>query len=143
LWRTPFALAHLVEACALTGDVHGAARAEAEAEELVAGAAIFEGLVRRARGWVALAQGQHSRAAELACAAAVWSKQHGQHAASARSLHDAVRFAGQRGPTKQLLAAVGHHEGVWASAVATQATGLIEGDGARLETAATQFEEMG
>ena len=49
-WRLPFPLVHLVEACALAGDADGAAAASAEADEHVAGAAIFEGLVRRAHG---------------------------------------------------------------------------------------------
>ena len=45
-WRLPFPLVQLTEACALVGDAAGATAASAEADELVVGHAILEGLAR-------------------------------------------------------------------------------------------------
>jgi hypothetical protein len=76
----------------LSGDRAGAAAATAEAEELVAGARVYEGLVRRARAWTAVGRGQRSTAVELALDAATWSEEHGQRTAAMHALHDAVRL---------------------------------------------------
>ena len=127
----------------LYADADGAGAASAEADEHVAGAAIFEGLVRRARGWVALARGQRSRAVELALDAATWSGAHAQHSAEMRSLHDAVRFGGGLEPAQKLATLAPRLEGAWARSLAVQATALVENDGKALEAAASQLEEMG
>jgi DNA-binding CsgD family transcriptional regulator len=142
-WRLPFPLVHLVEACALVGDPGAAAAAIAEADELVEGAAIFEGLVRRARGWVALARGQRSLATDLVLDAAAWSGAHGQRSAELRALHDALRFGEGRVAAAKLVAVAPEVEGPWARGLAAQAVAVVDDDGAGLEAAAAGFEVMG
>jgi DNA-binding CsgD family transcriptional regulator len=142
-WRLPFPLAQLVEACALMGDADGATAASVEADELVAHAAIFEGLARRARGWAAVARGQRSTAVELFLDAANWSDAHGQHTAELFALHDAVRVGRARQAAASLLALAPHIEGRWAPCFAAHAAALTDDDAPGLEETALQFEEMG
>jgi DNA-binding NarL/FixJ family response regulator len=143
LWRLPFPLVYLVEACALTGNPDGATAASAEADLLVAHAAIFEGLARRARGWAALAMGQRSAAIERLLDAADWSSAHGQHTAELFALHDALRVGGGREAAPKLLALAPTVESRWATCFEAHAAAFIDNDAMGLEAVAMQFEEMG
>ena len=140
--RLPFALAQLTEACALVGDADGAARASAEADELVSRSTIFEGLVRRARGWAALAQGQRSAAIERLLGAAEWSSAHGQHTAELFALHDALRLGGMNAAPR-LVERSPQVEGHWAPCFAAHGAAVSDSDGAKLDAVATRFEELG
>jgi DNA-binding CsgD family transcriptional regulator len=142
-WRLPFALTPLTEACALAGDPDGAAAASSEADELIAHHAVFEGFVRRARGWAAYARGQRSAAVELFHEAAAWSRAHGHHSAELLSLHDILRFgaAAKVGDRLQVVAAM--NEGRWAPQFAAHAAALGAGDGGALEAVADGFEGLG
>ncbi len=142
-WRTPFVLAELTEACALSGDPAGAAAASAEADELVGGAGVFEGLVRRARVWAAVASGRRSAAAELALDAATWSVEHGQRTAALLAFHDAVRLGAGAAAGPQLVALAAEVEGRWAVCFREQAIGVLASDGELLEAAATDLESAG
>lgn len=141
-WRLPFALVQLVEASALAGDAETATAASAEADELVAHHAVFEGVARRARGWAALARGEHSAGLELFHEAAVWSAANGQRQAELLSLHDTVRL-GETGAVARLQAVAESCEGRWAPCYAAHGAALASGDGAALESAASAFEEVG
>jgi DNA-binding CsgD family transcriptional regulator len=140
--RLPFVLAQLTEACALVGDADGAWAASAEADELVARASIFEGLVRRARGWAALAQGRRAAAVDLLLDAAAWSRAHGQHTAELFALHDALRL-GATDAAPELIARAPEIEGRWAPAFAAHAAAVTDADGAALDAVATHFEDLG
>jgi DNA-binding CsgD family transcriptional regulator len=142
-WRLPFPLVQLAESCALAGDDDGATTASAEADDLVAHAAVYEGLARRARGWAALARGERSRALELFLDAAAWSRRHGQHTAELFALHDAVRLAGDREAAAQLLALAPEAEGRWAPRFAAHAAAVADDDGLALEAVSADFEELG
>lgn len=142
-WRTPLLLAQLAEACALSGDSAGAAAATAEAEELVAGAQVYEGLVRRARAWAAVARGRRSAAVELSLEAAAWSEDHGQRTAAMHALHDAVRLGAGARAAERLAALAPGVEGRWAACFLLQARGVLAGDGDLLEMAATDLEASG
>jgi DNA-binding CsgD family transcriptional regulator len=142
-WRLPFVLVFLTEACAVVGDVSGACRASEEADDLVAHHAIFDGLVRRARGWAALARGNRSAAIELLLEAAEWSGQHGQIAAELYALHDAVRFGAAKQAAPRLCAVASSCEGRWAPRFVAHAVAAVDGDGEALEAAADGFEGLG
>jgi DNA-binding CsgD family transcriptional regulator len=142
-WRLPFPLVQLAEACALAGDGDGATTASAEADDLIAHAAIFEGMARRARGWSALARGERSRALELLLDAAAWSGTHGQHTAELLALHDAVRLGGDRRAAAQLLSLAPEVEGRWAPRFAAHAAAVADDDGLALEAVSADFEELG
>ena len=142
-WRLPFALAQLAEASALLGDADAAAAASDEADVLVEHHAIFEGLARRARGWVALARGQRSVALDRWFQAAAWSAEHGQHTAELLSLHDAARYGGAQQVLQRLEVVASTAEDRWAPCFVAHARALVSGDGEALEGAATKFEQAG
>jgi len=142
-WRLPFVLVQLTEACALVGDIEGAFSASEEAEELVAHHAIFEGMARRARGWLALAQGQQNAAIDLLLEAAEWSGPHGQHTAELFALHDAVRLGAAKRAAPRLCDVASSSEGRWAPRFTAHALAAVEDDGDALEAAADGFEELG
>jgi DNA-binding CsgD family transcriptional regulator len=142
-WRLPFPLVQLAEACALAGDGDGATTASAEADDLVAHAAVFEGMARRARGWAALARGERSRAVELFLDAAAWAGTHGQHTAELFALHDAVRLGSDRHAAAQLLSLAPEVEGRWAPRFAAHAAAVADDDGPALEAVSADFEELG
>jgi DNA-binding CsgD family transcriptional regulator len=140
--RLPFPLAYLAEACALCGDEDGAVHASAEADELVARSAVFEGLVRRARGWAALASGRRSTALELLLDAADWSAAHGHRTAELFALHDVVRLGhGRVAPRLGELAAV--VEGRWPPVFAAHAAAVAADDGHALEAVSSDLEALG
>jgi ATP/maltotriose-dependent transcriptional regulator MalT len=142
-WRAVLGLAFLTEACALVGEVDGAVRASREADELVGGSGMYEGFVRRARSWAALAQGQQTLAAKLALDAADWSARNGHHAAELRALHDALRFGADHGAATRLLVLAPDIEGPLAPCLAAHARGVLDDNGLALEAAATRLEEVG
>jgi DNA-binding CsgD family transcriptional regulator len=142
-WRLPFALAPLAEACALLGDHTGAAAACAEADELVANHAAFEGLARRARGWAAFAGGQPTAAIELFVEAAEWAEANGQHTAELLSLHDVVRFGEPRKVLARLQAVAAISEGRWAPQFAAHAAAVVAEDPRAMEVAADGFRGLG
>jgi DNA-binding NarL/FixJ family response regulator len=141
--RTPLLLTQLAEACALSGDGAGAAAATAEAEQVVGGARVYEGLVRRAGAWTAVGRGQRSTAVKLALDAATWSDEHGQRTAAMHALHDAVRLGAGAEAAERLAVLAPDVEGRWAACFGVQAHGVLAGDGDLLETAATDFEAAG
>jgi DNA-binding CsgD family transcriptional regulator/tetratricopeptide (TPR) repeat protein len=144
IWQhLPFPLAHLVEACALAGDADGAVAAVREADDLVESVAIYEGIVRRARGWAALAQGQRSSAVERVLEAAEWAEAHGQRYAQLRALHDAIRFGEERHAPEAVVALGAGVEGPLARGLQAHAAAMVSGDGARLDGAATELEQTG
>jgi DNA-binding CsgD family transcriptional regulator len=142
-WRLPFVLAPLAEACALLGDEAGATAACDEAERLVANHAVFEGLVRRARGWGAFARGQRTVAIDLFLEAATWAGSHGQHTAELLSLHDVVRFGAARQVLEPLQAAASRSEGRWAPVFAAHASAICSKDPRAIEASADGFEQLG
>jgi DNA-binding NarL/FixJ family response regulator len=142
-WRSTFPLVHLAEASALAGDADGAAAASAEADSLLAGAGVFEGLARRARGWVALARGERTTATDLLLDAARWSGSHGHGTAEVLALHDVVRLDGSRRVAARLAELAPATEGPWASAVAAHARAVTDDDADALDAAATTFQEIG
>jgi DNA-binding CsgD family transcriptional regulator len=142
-WRLPFVLVQLTEACALIGDVEGACRASEQADELVAHHAIFDGLARRARGWMALARGQQNAAIDLLLEAAEWSGPRGQRTAELLALHDAVRLGAADQATPRLCDVASSSEGRWAPRFAAHAIAAVNDDGEALEAAADGFEELG
>lgn len=142
-WRLPFVLAPLAEACALIGDGAGSTAASAEADELVAHHAAFEGIARRARGWAAFASGQDTAAIELFLDAAEWAHVHGQHTAELLSLHDVVRFGAAREAGDRLQAVASITEGRWAPQFAAHATAVVNADAGAIEAAADGFESLG
>jgi DNA-binding CsgD family transcriptional regulator len=139
----PFALVQLTEAFALVGDPEGAAATSAEADELVAHHAIFEGFARRGRGWVALARGQRSTAIDLFLEAAEWAGSRGHHTAELFALHDAVRIGANGRAAHRLQAAATSSEGRWAPPIAARAAAILADDGAALVAAAECFEALG
>ena len=141
--RLPFPLAYLAEACALCGDVEGAAGASAEADELVARSAVFEGLVRRARGWAAFASGGRSTAVELFLDAADWSGAHGHRTAELFALHDAVRLGQGAGVAPRLAGLAPVVEGCWPPVFAAHAAALAADDGSALEAVSSDLEALG
>jgi ATP/maltotriose-dependent transcriptional regulator MalT len=142
-WRLPFPLAALAEACALVGDAEGASEAIEEADALVVNAAVFGGMVRRARGWAALARGQRSVAIDLVADAAEWSGAHGQHTAELFARHDVLRWGGGTRAAVALLDVASRVEGRWAPVFAAQASAVLDADPKALEDASASFEEIG
>jgi DNA-binding NarL/FixJ family response regulator len=142
-FRLPTVLAPLAEASALAGDSEGAIVASGEADALVDHAAIFEGVVRGARAWAALAHGQRTAAAELALAAAAWGAAHDQGATELLSLHDALRLGADRRVAQQIVALAPEIEGPLARGITARAAGVLADDGVALDAAATQFDEIG
>jgi ATP/maltotriose-dependent transcriptional regulator MalT len=138
-----FPLAHLVEACALTGDVEGAIAASARADELAERVALYEGLVRRARGWAALARGGRELAADMLDDAADWAGAHGQRYAQMRALHDALRIGVRGSLAEDLLGIVSNVEGPIAHIIGAHARAAADDDAAGLEAVAEQFEQLG
>jgi DNA-binding CsgD family transcriptional regulator len=141
--RLPFPLAYLAEACALSGDVDGAVRASAEADELVARCAVFEGLVRRARGWAALVSGRRAESVELLLDAADWSAAHGHRTAELFALHDVVRLGHSAGVAPRLAGLAAVVEGRWPPVFAAHAAALAADDGAGLEAVSSDLEALG
>ena len=141
--RMPFAMAHLTEACALLGDADGATAAIAEADDLVGSAAIFEGPVRRARAWAALARGQRSAAIEAFLHAAEWAHAHGQHTAELFALHDAVRLGGAGEAAAPLITLAADVDGRWPMLFAAHARAVVADEGTALDAVATEFEKVG
>jgi DNA-binding CsgD family transcriptional regulator len=142
-WRISFALVQLVEACALVGDADGAAAASAEADDVIAHAAIFEGMARRARGWAAIARGQRVMAVDLLLDAGEWCDRHGQHTAELFALHDVVRLGAGRRVVSRLQAVAAASEGRWAPVFGEHAAAASDEDGAALERVADRFEGLG
>jgi ATP/maltotriose-dependent transcriptional regulator MalT len=142
-WRLPFVLVQLTEACALTGDVEGSISASEEADELVANHAAFDGLARRARGWVAFARGQQNAAIDLLLGAAEWSSPRGQRTAELYALHDAVRLGAAKQAAQRLYDVASSSEGRWAPQFAAHAIAAVNDDPEALEATADGFEKLG
>jgi ATP/maltotriose-dependent transcriptional regulator MalT len=141
--RMPLPLSQLAEACALLGDAEGAAAASAEADALVANSRIFEGLVRRARGWAALAHGRRSAAIDMFVEAADWARAHGQHLAELFALHDVLRLGSIDNTASRLITLAPDVEGQWSPCFAEHARAVIADSGGALDAVATQLEQLG
>jgi DNA-binding CsgD family transcriptional regulator len=139
----PVVLVPLTATCALGGDAEGATAASNEADALVDHSVIFEGSIRGARAWAALARGQRTAAIGLALDAAAWSGENDQPAAKLESLHDALRFGADRQTAQQIVALASEIEGPWTRGLAAYAAGLLGDDGAALDAAAAQLEAIG
>jgi ATP/maltotriose-dependent transcriptional regulator MalT len=142
-FRLPTVLAPLSEACALTGDADGATAASTEADDLVDHAPFFEGTIRGARAWAAFARGQRTAATELALDAAAWCAAQDHGAVELGCLHSALRFGADRQVAQRIVVLASEIEGPWARGLAAHAAAVLADDGAALDAAATQLEEIG
>ena len=82
------------------------------------------------------AKGQRSLAGELACDAADWSAEHGQHTAEVLALHDAVRLTDDRTAARRLVEAGPAVEGVLARIMTADADAFLDDDASAVEDVA-------
>ncbi len=96
----------------------------------------------RADIWIAVAAGQLSQAREIAIDAAGRFDDMPLH--KAQCLHEALRLGEPDAETvERLLAVAARVDGELTQGYATHAAALLDGDGARLEDAAANFERLG
>lgn len=138
------ALAELARCRALLGDAPAAQAALSQAEAATPGFfALGSVLIARARTWIAVAQGETSRGAELALHTAEAARARGLAVYQAEALHDAARLGKARQVAAGLAQLASGIDGVLASAYAHHASALEARDPAMLEAASRAFEEMG
>jgi DNA-binding CsgD family transcriptional regulator len=140
----PWAVAGITQAAAQAGD-RAAARVAARELEGVPrrGTGLFEAELQLARAWSAALAGEHSRARELALAAADHAQARGQDGLAMRALHELTRL-GEPTVTASRLAAVAHRvDGPFAGIAAAHAAALLERDGGALIDVAERFVAQG
>jgi DNA-binding CsgD family transcriptional regulator len=140
----PWTLAFLGQAAGQAGDAPtaGAAAEEAEAR-LRAGGHMFDVDVGLARAWAAAAGGELSRARSEAVGAADRGHAQGHDGFVLLALHDLTRLGDSVTAAPRLAALAATSDSAFARPCAEHAGGLVAGDTAALEHAATAFESMG
>lgn len=141
-WQLP---AHLLltRAHAARGHHEQADRALAEARRIFGPhMTVYGPQLTLATAWVAAARGGDKTAIALAHNAAKAAHQAGQYGVEAEALHDAARF-GDRTVSARLSWLAGRVQGRPAEVYARHAAALAEGDGAALDAASRQFEQIG
>jgi DNA-binding CsgD family transcriptional regulator len=131
------------EALARSGDVDAAVASLATADGSRHPAYVYVGPNHLLAGaWVAAAQGDTTRACELARAAASTARENGQPAREVLCLQTATQF-GDRGGGARLTELAGLVEGPRAPLAARYATALQADDAAALDAVAGEFARMG
>ena len=137
-----WAVSLAAEARVLLGDLEQARelRDEATASRDF-GALVFDGDAARARAWVDLGLGEHSRALDALVEAAELQESRGQPAFAMFALHDALRLGGAGLATRiEKLARV--CDGPFPAAAAAHAAALRADDPETLERVAEDFESL-
>ena len=104
--------------------------------------ALFGPQLRIAESWLAAAEGNVSRAIELALDAARVAGESGQQAIEMLALHDAVRY-GDRSCLSRLVEVANATGGRLATALAAHAAAVIDRDADAIYAAARQLEQIG
>ncbi len=125
------------------GNSESAGRALARAEEATGPqVAVFQPELELARAWEHAAVGETTAARIHAEHAARTARRGGMHAVEMSALHTAVRF-GDRAKSMRLRELAQLLCSPFAAAATAHARGLADHDGARLDAAADQFDQMG
>ena len=104
--------------------------------------ALFGPQLRIAESWLAAAEGNVSRAIDLALDAARLARESGQQAIEMLALHDAVRF-GDRSCLSRLVDVANATGGRLATALAAHAAAVTDRDADAIFAAAQQLEQIG
>jgi len=104
--------------------------------------ALFGPQLRIAESWLAAAEGNVSRAIELALDAAGLARESGQQAIEMLALHDAVRF-GDQSCLSRLVEVANATGGRLATALAAHAAAVADGNADAMYAAAQQLEQIG
>jgi DNA-binding CsgD family transcriptional regulator len=140
----PICLAELTQAAALAGDLAIATQALADAQAShTAWMAFAEPGLELARAWLAAAEGEISKARQLALDAADGATEHGEHALAVHALHDVARLGDARSVVARLRHLASTVEGPLAPACAAHAEALAVHDGPGLDRASESFEAIG
>jgi DNA-binding NarL/FixJ family response regulator len=141
-WSFPARLLLAQSYCAL-GRVEPGAKMVAELQTRFGQhVALFGPQLRIAESWLAAAEGNVSRAVELALDAARVAGESGQQAIEMLSLHDAVRY-GDRSCLSRLVEVANATGGRLATALAAHAAAVIDRDADAIYAAARQLEQIG
>ena len=137
-------LVYLAHANALLGDFAAAETALAEADLVrrpISG--LWECEWKRARAWIAAAQGRLSSARALALEAAETAVTRGEFTFAVLGFHDLARLGEPVAAASRIAVMLPLVEGSLAQACATHASALLARDGKHLLDAATGFEALG
>jgi DNA-binding CsgD family transcriptional regulator len=138
------AQALLAETYAHLGEVPTSERFRREAMESAPGLSTFYTTdVARATAWTWAANGELSRARAALLALAEQCRAEGEPAPEVHVLHDALRLGARHETTARLNELVDVVDGRWAQAFADHAAALTAEDGAALDAAAEQLEQIG
>lgn len=140
----PLAVAGAAHATALARDRTVAGDLFAEAEGLSGRIApVFKPWLDVHLAWVLAMRGEHTRARRRITDAAKCAGAHGQHHVAASALHDLVRLGDPSTALTGLSELRPHLDGPLASAWLDHARAAVRGNGAALDTVATEFSACG
>ncbi|HEY1275742.1 MAG TPA: AAA family ATPase [Thermoleophilaceae bacterium] len=136
-------LSGLAQAAAQAGDVQMARQAAEETGRAPwPGNRLFGNDPELARAWSAAANGEMSRARELAVAAADLAESRAQDGFAVQALHELCRLGEPSAAAPRLAALAGPVDGAFAEIAAAHAQARVDRDGAGLLAVAERFAEM-
>jgi DNA-binding CsgD family transcriptional regulator len=138
-----WALAGIGQAAAQAGETKVACDAVAEMEHSPLGHAGFECELGLARAWSAAAEGELSRARELAREASELARLRGQHAFTMLSLQELCRLGDAAAAAPGLAQVAGELDGPYVQVAAAYAAALVARDGSGLLEVAERFANHG
>jgi DNA-binding CsgD family transcriptional regulator len=138
-----WALAGIGQAAAQAGEAKVACDAVAEMEHSPLGHAGFECELGLARAWSAAAEGEVSRARELAREASELAQLRGQHAFTMLSLQELCRLGDPAAAAPGLAEVAGELDGPYVQVAAAYAAALVAHDGSGLLEVAERFADHG